>query len=77
MRVQRIFAEIDGFLDESDDLALFRGICVSSPFRKVAILLKSNRECLDHYFIVFGELRLRRILEAYTASYKRVRTSSP
>ena len=37
-------------------------------FRKVARLLKCNRECLDHYFIVFGELRLRRILEAYTAS---------
>ena len=41
------------------------------------MLLKCNRECLDHYFIVFGELRRRRILEAYTASYKRVRTSSP
>ena len=27
------------------------------------MLLKCNRECLDHYFIVFGELRLRRILE--------------
>ena len=34
MRVQRIFAEIDGFSDEPDDLALFGGICLSFPCRR-------------------------------------------
>jgi hypothetical protein len=49
VRVQRIFADVDGFLDESDNLALFRGICVFAPFRKVASLLKCNRECQDRF----------------------------
>ena len=36
MRVQRIFAEIDGFLDESDDFALFVDMSVSPYLRKPA-----------------------------------------